>query len=88
MKMNKDFLILLLQILEKEDMSGYKIIISLAEKSNDVCEFNAGIVYPYLHKLIQCNCLICYSQQVNGRIKKYYRITSQGRNIIRKMELL
>jgi PadR family transcriptional regulator, regulatory protein PadR len=45
-------------------------------------KLSPGTLYPILHKLEQENHLESYSELVNGRIRKYYRITSKGRKTL------
>ncbi|GKS57922.1 PadR family transcriptional regulator [Nitrospira sp.] len=38
-----------------------------------------GMLYPTLHGLTAARYLRCYSKVKNGRVRKYYSITSHGR---------
>lgn len=70
---------LILKILSEEDMYGYQIIEKLKEKSNDRLEFKAGTLYPLLHSMTSNGYLSSYEKQANGKTRKYYSITTNGK---------
>ncbi len=70
---------LLLQMLSQKDMYGYEMIETLSERSNNVFELKVGTLYPLLHSLVQSGYLTCYEEEVNGKVRKYYQITRDGR---------
>lgn len=70
--------ILLLSVLEKSDMYGYKIIRELEIRSENAFEMSEGTLYPILHALEKENCLDSYWQEYDGRRRKYYHITDKG----------
>ena len=41
-------------------------------------KLSAGTLYPILHRLEQEKLLKSYSENVSGKIRKYYRTTSKG----------
>ncbi|MCQ4021542.1 MULTISPECIES: PadR family transcriptional regulator [unclassified Ruminococcus] len=70
--------ICVLAALEKEDSYGYKII-----KDISCCiKISESTLYPILKRLESSKCLIVYSVEHNGRLRKYYRITETGKNRI------
>ena len=71
--------LLLLRLLETKDMYGYEMIETLSERSNNVFELKVGTLYPLLHSLVQSGYLTCYEEEVNGKVRKYYQITRDGR---------
>lgn len=70
---------LLLQMLSQKDMYGYEMIETLSERSNNVFELKVGTLYLLLHSLVQSGYLTCYEEEVNGKVRKYYQITRDGR---------
>lgn len=68
-----DFLVL--SIISKEDTYGYQIsqIIKQASSMKD------STLYPILRRLQEQQCLTTYDQQIQGRNRKYYSITDEGR---------
>ena len=69
----------ILKLLEEKDMYGYEMIETLREKSRNVFELKAGTLYPLLHGLVQEEYLETYSEEVNGKLRKYYHITEKGK---------
>ncbi|MGN1421072.1 MAG: PadR family transcriptional regulator [Eubacterium sp.] len=74
--------ILVLSILEKEDMYGYKIIRELEIRSENAFEMSEGTLYPILHALEKEKCLTSYWQEFDGRNRKYYHITEKGKKLL------
>lgn len=59
---------------------GYKIIKDLAP----YVEISESTLYPILKRLEQANCVIVYSEEYQGRLRKYYHITDQGKKKIKE----
>ena len=75
--------LLVLSLLEKEDMYGYQMITELSRRSNDAFQFQEGTLYPILHGLEKGKYLTSYQQQApTGRMRKYYRLTRRGRELL------
>ena len=70
---------LLLKLLEEKDLYGYEMIEMLRERSMNVFELKAGTLYPILHKLEEQRCVETYEKEVAGKVRKYYRITKEGK---------
>ena len=70
---------LLLKLLEEKDLYGYEMIEMLRERSMNVFELKAGTLYPILHKLEEQRCVETYEKEVAGKVRKYYRITQEGK---------
>ena len=70
---------LLLQLLSEKDMYGYEIIETLEKRSNNVFSMKAGTLYPLLHSLESKGFLNSYESEVLGKVRKYYKITKQGK---------
>ena len=77
---------LVLKLLEEKDMYGYEMIDTLAQKSNNVFELRAGTLYPLLRSLMNKKCLGSYEKEVNGKIRKYYTLTSVGHNLLEEKQ--
>ncbi len=75
---------LLLQLLSEKDMYGYEMTETLKQRSNSMFELKAGTLYPLLHTLEVQNNLTSYEKEVQGKIRKYYRITKEGRRTLSK----
>ena len=73
---------LLLKLLSEKDMYGYEMIETLRERSQNVFEMKAGTLYPLLHSLEEKGLLTVYEQEVSGKVRKYYSITREGRNLL------
>ncbi|NLS76728.1 MAG: PadR family transcriptional regulator [Chloroflexi bacterium] len=59
---------------------GYEVIKELQRRSEGGFDFKEGLVYPRLHELERQGYLRSYWQESGeGRRRKYYEITDQGR---------
>lgn len=76
---------LILQLLSEKDMYGYEMIETLSERSKNVFELKVGTLYPLLHSLVQADYLSSYEEEVNGKLRKYYQITPNGKIYLKKM---
>lgn len=74
---------LLMRLLEDKDMYGYEMIETLQKRSNNVFMLKAGTLYPLLHSLEEKNYLTSYESEANGKQRKYYSITKEGRNYLK-----
>lgn len=74
---------LLMQLLSEKDMYGYEMIETLGKRSQNVFELKAGTLYPLLHSLEEKGCLVSYEQETGGKVRKYYKITGEGRKVLR-----
>ena len=63
--------LLILSLLEEND--------TLKGKSNNVFELKAGTLYPLLHSMEEKGWLTVYEQEAGGKMRKYYRITRDGK---------
>jgi len=74
---------LILSLLEGRDMYGYQLIEELARRSNDLFQMQEGTLYPILHALEKGKYLSSYQQEApTGRMRKYYRLTRRGRELL------
>ncbi len=71
---------LVLAILAEGDSYGYAILQRVRELSGGSLEWTDGMLYPVLHRLSrQGHVEDRWETAENGRRRKYYRITEQGR---------
>ena len=75
---------LVLKLLEENDMYGYEMIEKLRERSENVFELKAGTLYPLLHGLEGKKFLESYEQEEGGKVRKYYKLTKEGRKALRE----
>ena len=77
-----DMTMLILKLLQNKDMYGYEMIETLQVNSSNVFQFKAGTLYPLLHTLVKQTYLNCYEKEVNGKVRKYYSLTLQGKKLL------
>lgn len=86
MQINKDLIAasstpMVLAILAEKDSYGYAILQRVRELSGGHLEWTDGMLYPVLHRLERLGHVEArWEVAESGRRRKYYRITSQGRN--------
>ena len=78
--------LLILKLLEQEDMYGYQMIEELSKRSNKAFELKAGTLYPLLHTLEDKGWIQAYDADANGRVRRYYRLTKDGRAALQEKE--
>ncbi len=66
---------MILTVVESKDSYGYEIS-QTVKKAADIKE---STLYPILKKLQKAGYLTTYSQEYQGRKRKYYSITEEGR---------
>ena len=70
---------IVLQLLAQQGrMYGYEITQAVEERTGGELTLTFGALYPVLHKLEDEGLLITESQEVDGRLRKYYRLTPTG----------
>ncbi|MGB4313033.1 MAG: PadR family transcriptional regulator [Natronincolaceae bacterium] len=78
---------LILKLLDNEDMYGYQMIKTLAQKSDDTFSLKAGTLYPLLHNLENQDMINSYEKSADtGRLRKYYSITKRGKKMLAEKE--
>jgi PadR family transcriptional regulator PadR len=86
MEFNKDLIAasstpIVLAILSEADSYGYAIIKRVQELSGGHMEWTDGMLYPVLHRLERLGLIKArWELAESGRRRKYYRITSWGRD--------
>lgn len=68
---------------ENGRMYGYEITQQVKERTCGEITLTFGALYPVLHKLEQEGLLLTESEAVDGRMRKYYTLTTQGAEIAR-----
>ena len=85
MEINKDLMAaastpIVLAILSETDSYGYAILQRVRELSGGRMEWTDGMLYPVLHRLERLGHVKArWAVAENGRKRKYYRITADGR---------
>ncbi len=72
--------ICVLAALQKEPSYGYRIVSDLSPYI-DVSE---STLYPILRRLESSGCVSTFSQEHNGRLRKYYRLEIPGQEKIQQ----
>lgn len=67
-----------LAVLKKESSYGYKIIGDLSP----YVVISESTLYPILKRLENKSCVTTFTQEYNGRLRKYYCITEEGKRRI------
>ena len=86
MDINKDLIAasstpIVLAILAEGDSYGYAILQRVRELSGGDMEWTDGMLYPVLHRLERLGYVEArWESADSGRRRKYYRVTSQGRD--------
>ena len=70
---------LLLAVLERGPLHGYGIIDALRTGSGGVFDLPEGTVYPALHRLERSGSVSSRRELINGRERRVYRLSRQGR---------
>jgi DNA-binding PadR family transcriptional regulator len=70
---------IILKLLENNgQMYGYEITQKVKEVTAGEIVLTDGALYPALHKLEAEGLLETFTEMVDNRVRKYYRITQQG----------
>lgn len=89
MAVNKELLkgcskLLVLKLLSREAMHGYKLSTKLKEVSQGKIEITEGTIYPLLHALESDEAITSsWCNKEGGRKKKTYQITTKGKKILK-----
>lgn len=77
--------LILLSVLEREPLYGFRIIQEAKVRSGGYFDFKEGSLYPALHRLEQSGLLISEERETgrNGKPRKYYLLTERGRDTLR-----
>ena len=66
--------ILVLSVLTEGPSYGYKIIQNISE----IMEISESTMYPVFRRLENTGCVTTYSEEHNGRKRKYFAVTQAG----------
>lgn len=88
MKIDKSFItgstgMLILSLLDEKEMYGYEMIDTLEKRSDSAFSLKAGTLYPLLHSLEQSGYVSSREADADGRTRKYYAITKDGRKFLK-----
>ncbi len=67
-----------LSVLSKEDAYGYK----LTQEVREIMDISESTLYPVLRRLQKDECLEIYDMPYQGRNRRYYKITTRGRDVL------
>jgi PadR family transcriptional regulator PadR len=67
--------ICVLAALLEEDSYGYKLI----QDTSEIIDISESTLYPILRRLEENGFLVSYHREYSGRLRKYYRITENGK---------
>ena len=70
-----------LAVLEQGESYGYQMVKDI----NEFITITESTLYPILKRLENARMLTVFTQEHNGRLRKYYRITDAGRNHITEL---
>ena len=73
----------ILTLLSRGDSYGYQLIKDIAP----IMELSESTLYPVLRRLEGAGSLKVYSVEHNGRLRKYYAITEEGKKRIQEFLL-
>ncbi|MGC9468463.1 MAG: PadR family transcriptional regulator [Anaerolineae bacterium] len=76
--------LLILDALSKGASYGYQIAKEIKTRSSDVLDFQEGTLYPALHKLEKEGLVEASLATVEGRQRRYYRLTEAGTRALAK----
>ncbi len=66
---------IVLAVVAREGTYGYKI----TQDIRAVMDISESTLYPVLRRLLKAGALETYDEAVDGRMRRYYKITPQGR---------
>ena len=69
-----------LSAMRAKDTYGYQII----KEISPVIQISESTLYPILKRLEESGCVVSYTSEHNGRLRKYYRLTSIGSERIKE----
>ena len=70
-----------LAVLEQGESYGYQMVKDI----NEFITITESTLYPILKRLENAKMLVVFTQEHNGRLRKYYRITDAGRDHITEL---
>ena len=73
---------LMLEVISRGPTYGYEIAQTVMARSRNIFEMKEGSLYPALHRLEQQKFVKSEWREVEGRRRKYYRITATGQTAL------
>ncbi|TKV56767.1 PadR family transcriptional regulator [Nakamurella flava] len=73
---------LILAVLAAGPLHGYALLNEIRNRSRGELDLAQGTVYPALHRLEGANLLASDWRRVDGRRRRYYHLTSPGREAL------
>lgn len=70
-----------LAVLERGESYGYKLVTDIST----FIPITESTLYPILKRLEAAKLVSVNTQEYNGRLRKYYRITDEGRNRVTEL---
>jgi transcriptional regulator len=74
--------LLILHTLSRGPGHGYQIAKEIKQGSQGTLDFKEGTLYPTLHNLEEQGLVESYDAEVNGRARRCYRLTENGRDTL------
>lgn len=74
--------VLVLQILAAGPRHGYQIAQQIKLQSQGLLDFKEGSLYPALHTHENQGNVASYERTLNGRIRRYYKLTPKGAKLL------
>ncbi len=69
---------LILEVISHGPTYGYEIAQTVTSRSKGHIDLKEGSLYPALHRLEQQRLLVAFWQEVDGRRRKYYKLSAAG----------
>ena len=76
--------LLLLAVMEDGPRHGYAVIEELRHRTGDALDLPEGTVYPALHRLEKAGLLQSRWDEVGGRRRRVYSLTSPGKKAVKE----
>ena len=76
--------LLLLAVMEDGPRHGYAVIEELRLRTADALDLPEGTIYPALHRLERAGLLASTWDEVGGRRRRVYELTSHGKGTVRE----
>ncbi len=71
---------IVLQLIQNNtEMYGYEMTKAVRESTKGKMQLNEAALYPTLHKLEAEGLIETERRMVNGRVRKYYKLTQKGK---------
>jgi len=75
---------MILSLLSRKERYGYELIKELERSSGGAFDLKEGTLYPILHGMESQGWVEAYWQEVDGRKRKYYKITENGKSQLKE----